>query len=76
MELSKEEQEVLDGLLRQWRRHPKVQEMKQYIQHGAISTYDHVERVTQMCFMVNRRWMKGGLCGARSCTIFICMTGM
>ncbi|MEY8332286.1 HD family phosphohydrolase [Lachnospiraceae bacterium 47-T17] len=59
MELSREEQEVLDALLRELRRHPKVQEMKRYIQHGAISTYDHVERVTQMCFALNRRWKLG-----------------
>lgn len=59
MKLSREEQRVLDGLLREWRRHPKVQEMKQYIQHGSISTYDHVERVTQMCFALNRRWKMG-----------------
>ena len=56
MELSRKEQQILDGLLCDWRSHPKAQEMKQYTQHGVISTYDHVERVTQLCFLINRRW--------------------
>lgn len=59
MELSGEERTQLDDMLRAMRRHPRVQEMKQYIQHGAISTYDHVERVTELCFLVNRRWKLG-----------------
>lgn len=59
MELSGEERTQLDDMLRALRRHPRVQEMKQYIQHGAISTYDHVERVTELCFLVNRRWKLG-----------------
>lgn len=59
MELTLEEQEQLDTLLRYYRAHEKVQEMKRYIQHGVISTYDHVERVTKLCFLVNRRFRLG-----------------
>lgn len=55
MELTAEEQSQLDAFLRRYRRHEKVQEMKRYIQHGSISTYDHVERVTRLCFLLNRR---------------------
>ena len=59
MELTSEEQVQLDTLLCQFRQHAKIQEMKHYIQHGSITTYDHVERVTRMCFLVNRRFHLG-----------------
>ena len=59
MELTDEEQSQLDALLQRYRQHAKIQEMKRYIQHGAITTYEHVERVTKMCFLVNRRWHLG-----------------
>ena len=59
MELTTEERSQLDALLNDYRQHAKIQEMKRYIQHGSITTYDHVERVTRMCFLVNRRWHLG-----------------
>lgn len=59
MELTAEERSQLDALLHCYRQHAKIQEMKRYIQHGSITTYDHVECVTQMCFLVNRRWHLG-----------------
>ena len=57
--LTCEEQEQFDLLLRYYRQHEKIQEMKCYIQHGAISTYDHVERVARLCFLLNRRLRLG-----------------
>lgn len=33
----------------------KVQEMKEYVQHGCISTYDHVNSVARVAFFLNRR---------------------
>ena len=59
MELTTEERSQLDALLYHYRQHAKIQEMKRYIQHGAITTYEHVEQVTQLCFLVNRRWHLG-----------------
>ena len=59
MELTAEERSQLDALLQRYRQHAKIQEMKRYIQHGSITTYDHVERVTQLCFLLNRRWHLG-----------------
>ncbi len=37
-------------------RDPKVQEMKHYIQHGNVTTYEHAKSVTRMCFYLNRRF--------------------
>ena len=59
MELTTEERSQLDALLQHYRQHAKIQEMKRYIQHGAVTTYEHVEQVTQLCFLVNRRWHLG-----------------
>ena len=59
MELTTEERSQLDALLQHYRQHAKIQEMKRYIQHGATTTYEHVEQVTQLCFLVNRRWHLG-----------------
>ena len=59
MELTAEERLQLDELLYHYRQHAKIQEMKRYIQHGSITTYDHVERVTKLCFLVNRRFHLG-----------------
>ena len=59
MELTSEEQSQLDALLQRFRQHAKIQEMKRYIQHGSITTYEHVERVTKLCFLINRRWHLG-----------------
>ena len=52
-------QQRLDALLRKYRNDAKVLEMKKYLQHGTVSTYDHVERVTKLCFLINRRWHLG-----------------
>ena len=34
----------------------KVQEMKQYIQHGRVSTYEHCENVAKLCYRINKRF--------------------
>lgn len=35
--------------------HPKVREMKNYIQHGNVTTYDHCMAVAEACFLHARR---------------------
>lgn len=55
MELTPQEKLQLDFLLHKYRKHPKVCEMKQYMQHGKISTYQHCETVTEKAFMLNKR---------------------
>ena len=32
-----------------------VQEMKKYIQHGDVSTYEHCEKVAKLCYNLNRK---------------------
>ncbi len=59
MRLSRQEQLHLDDLLSKLRDDQKVLEMKKYIQHGSISTYDHVESVTRVSYWMNRRFHLG-----------------
>ena len=33
----------------------KVQEMKNYIQHGSVSTYEHCKSVAKLSYIINRR---------------------
>ena len=37
----------------------RINETKNYIQHGSISTYDHVESVTRVSYWMNRRFHLG-----------------
>lgn len=59
MKLTKMERKHLDALLENYRSNPRVQEMRNYIQHGAVSTYEHVESVALMSFWLNRRLCLG-----------------
>ena len=42
MQLSETEAQQLDAILDQYDRHPAVQQMRQYIQHGSVTTYEPV----------------------------------
>lgn len=59
MKPTKAEQEAYDKLVERYRRHLKAQQMKNYIHHGSVTTYDHSDRVALNCFLVNRRWKLG-----------------
>jgi uncharacterized protein len=47
--------EELKSLLGDYLDHPKVLEMKSYIQHGNITTYDHCRRVAAASLKINRK---------------------
>ncbi len=48
-----EEKERFTRILAPLLRHPKVQEMKGFVQHGQVSTYDHCLQVAWLCFRWN-----------------------
>jgi len=52
-------QQELTQLIRLFKEHEQVQQMKEYIQHGRISIYEHVVRVTKCCLIMNRRFSLG-----------------
>ena len=56
MQLSQTEREQLYAILEQYDHHPKVQEMREFIQHGDVTTYQHCKNVVLVSFWLNRRF--------------------
>jgi uncharacterized protein len=54
MRITPEEEAHIRAVLERYIQDSKVQEMKQYIQHGAVSTYDHCKSVVRMSFWLNK----------------------
>lgn len=59
MRLRPEEEARLDSILAPIKKDSRVQSMKEYTQHGRISTFDHVEHVTKLSYWINRRFHLG-----------------
>ena len=59
MQLSQTERERLDAILKQYDNHPKVQEMREFIQHGDVTTDQHCRNVVAVSFWLNRRFHLG-----------------
>ena len=59
MQLSQTERERLSAILEQYDHHPKVQEMREFIQHGDVTTYQHCKNVVLVSFWLNRRFHLG-----------------
>ena len=59
MQLSQTEREQLYTILEQYDHHPKVQEMREFIQHGDVTTYQHCKNVALVSFWLNRRFHLG-----------------
>ncbi len=55
VELTVDEEIEFDSLSRDILSDEKVQEMKAYIQHGDVTTYDHVMSVARLCFRMAKR---------------------
>ncbi|MCR5703125.1 MAG: HD domain-containing protein [Eubacterium sp.] len=53
--MKKKEKKELKQLMNKYLEEPVVQSMKQYVQHGSISTYEHCLKVTEVSFLMNRR---------------------
>ena len=55
MNLSEAERSCLRAILARYESEPEVQQMRSYIQHGAVTTYDHCKNVARVSFWLNRR---------------------
>lgn len=42
-------------LIHEYNVHPKVESMKEFIQHGKTTTYDHCHRVARLSYLINRK---------------------
>ncbi|MBO6155491.1 MAG: HD domain-containing protein [Lachnospiraceae bacterium] len=57
--LTPEEQQAFDEILQPLLDTKKVNDMKKFIQHGTISTYDHCFEVAKGCLHCNRKYRIG-----------------
>ena len=55
MQLSEIEREQLYAIVEKYDHHPDVQRMREYIQHGSVTTYQHCKNVALVSFWLNRR---------------------
>ena len=55
MQLSQIEREQLYAILEKYDHHPKVQEMREFIQHGDVTTYQHCKNVVLVSCWLNHR---------------------
>lgn len=55
MYLSATERGQLYAILKKYDQHPEVQRMREYIQHGSVTTYQHCKNVVIVSFWLNRR---------------------
>ena len=51
MQLSELERERLAAILEKYDRHPEVQRMREFIQHGDVTTYQHCKNVVLVSFL-------------------------
>ena len=59
MQLSDTERQCLTTILAQYDQHPEVQRMREFIQHGDVTTYQHCKNVVLVSFWLNRRFHLG-----------------
>ena len=59
MQLSETEREKLTVILEKYDHHPEVQKMREFIQHGSVTTYQHCKNVVLVSFWMNRRLRLG-----------------
>ncbi len=55
MRLKPEEEARLNHILAPIKNDERVLQMKKFIQHGTISTFDHVDSVTRLSYWLNKR---------------------
>ena len=75
MQLSQTERERLSAILEQYDHHPKVQEMREFIQHGDVTTYQHCKNVVMVSCWINHRFHLGADETTLFSMISISMTG-
>ena len=51
---------MAEDILRRVQADRRVQNMRNFIQHGQVSTYDHCERVARLSYRIDRRLNLGG----------------
>ena len=53
--MRRQDEEEMNRVLSGFRSDETVQQMKQYVQHGNVSTYDHCENVARLSYRIDKR---------------------
>ena len=53
--MKRRDREAFEALIRELSADPRAQKMKDYIQHGTVTTYDHCMDVARTSFSINRK---------------------
>jgi len=53
--MKEHDQIKFNELIKEYNDHPKVKSMREFIQHGATTTYDHCHRVARLSYLLNRK---------------------
>ncbi len=53
--MTRDDKAKMEDYLRDMKGDARVKQMKEYIQHGRISTYEHCEDVARMSYLMNKR---------------------
>lgn len=56
MRLTKEDERRVGEILASYRGNERVRALTKYPHHGRVTTYEHVSHVTEVCYLMNRRW--------------------
>ena len=54
-QMRRQDEEEMNRILSGFRSNEMVRQMKQYVQHGNVSTYDHCENVARLSYRINER---------------------
>lgn len=78
--LTKEDQQKIHQILKQYQEDSRVQSMHGFVQHGRTSTYEHCMNVVKLSFWINKHLHlsanERALLAGALLHDFICMTGM
>lgn len=59
MKLSNAQMQEIDTILKEYCNTKEALSMKNFCQHGSVSTYEHVMYVTRVCYYLNERFKLG-----------------
>ena len=57
--MTKEDKKTIYRTIKPYLKDPYVQEMKEYIQHGDVTTYRHSINVVKMAFLIDKKFRLG-----------------
>ena len=54
--MKSEDRKAILGVIEKYLWHDEIREMKEFVQHGEISTYKHVINVVKLCYIIDKKF--------------------